>query len=163
MRHKRQPGDLYKAHMHKVAHNKSKAKSHKKVSPITGLKEGSKMDMKLDKKIANRLPKTVSAYEPPKTKHKSKKPRLGSGERFAALKEKLAKKPGVKNPGAIAAKIGREKYGNKKMTQLAASGKDRAAKQHHKLKPKSRLKESLRSPYRLRNIKFPKVKNLRSS
>lgn len=128
MRHKRQPGDLYKAHMHKMAHSKSKHKSHKKVSPITGLKEGSKADMALDKKVAKRMLKTVSAYEPPKAKHMHKKAKLGSGKRFAALKSKLAKKPGVTNPGALAASIGRKKMGAKKMAKLSAMGRRRAAK-----------------------------------
>jgi hypothetical protein len=50
------------------------------------------------------------------------KPKLGSGERFKKLKETLAKK-GAKDPGAVAAYIGREKYGQKKMTQLAQKGK----------------------------------------
>lgn len=52
-------------------------------------------------------------------------PKLGSGKRFAALKAKLAAK-GAKNPGALAASIGREKYGNKRFSKLAA--KARAAK-----------------------------------
>ncbi len=53
----------------------------------------------------------------------SKKPPLGSGARFAALKSKIAKEPGVKNPGAVAAAIGRKKYGNKKFAALSAKGK----------------------------------------
>lgn len=48
---------------------------------------------------------------------------LGEGGRFAALKGKLAKKPGVTNPGALAAFIGRKKYGAKKMGAMAAKGK----------------------------------------
>lgn len=51
---------------------------------------------------------------------------LGSGERFAALKNKLAKKPGVSDPAALAAAIGRKKYGNKKMGQLSARGRAEA-------------------------------------
>jgi hypothetical protein len=45
--------------------------------------------------------------------------KLGSGKRFAALKAKLADKPGVTDPGALAASIGRKKYGAKKMSALA--------------------------------------------
>jgi len=52
-----------------------------------------------------------------------KQPKLGSGERFAKLKEMFARKKGVKNPGALAASIGREKYGDKKMAELVAKGK----------------------------------------
>jgi hypothetical protein len=48
---------------------------------------------------------------------------LGQGGRFAALKNKLASRPGVKNPGALAAFIGKKKYGAKKMSKMAAAGK----------------------------------------
>ena len=51
------------------------------------------------------------------------KPKLGSGERFKKLKAVLAKKPGIHNPGALAASIGRKKFGTKKMTKLAVQGK----------------------------------------
>lgn len=51
------------------------------------------------------------------------KAKLGLGGRFAALKAKIAKEPGVTNPGAVAAAIGRKKYGAKKMSGWAAKGK----------------------------------------
>ena len=51
--------------------------------------------------------------------------RLGSGDRFKALESKLADRPGVTDPGALAASIGRDKYGGKKMAKLAASGRKR--------------------------------------
>lgn len=44
---------------------------------------------------------------------------LGDGSRFAALKAKLAGRPGVSDPSALAATIGRKKYGAKKMSALA--------------------------------------------
>jgi hypothetical protein len=50
------------------------------------------------------------------------KPKLGTGERFKQLEGKLRKK-GVKDPGALAAWIGRKKYGKKKFQSLAAKGK----------------------------------------
>jgi hypothetical protein len=50
-------------------------------------------------------------------------PKLGSGERFKKLKEKLSKQKGISDPGALAASIGREKYGAKKMSSLAQKGK----------------------------------------
>jgi len=50
------------------------------------------------------------------------KAKLGSGGRFAALEGKLADK-GAKNPGALAAAIGRAKYGNKKMAAMSAKGR----------------------------------------
>lgn len=45
--------------------------------------------------------------------------KLGSGERFAALKSQLGKEKGVRNPAALAAAIGRKKYGNAKMAKLS--------------------------------------------
>jgi hypothetical protein len=54
-----------------------------------------------------------------------KKARLGSGKRFAALKAKLGKRRGIKNPGALAGYIGRKKYGAKKMAKMSARGRAR--------------------------------------
>lgn len=51
----------------------------------------------------------------------------GGGGRFAALKSKLASRPGVTNPGALAAFIGRKKYGAKKMAQFSAAGRKRSS------------------------------------
>lgn len=50
------------------------------------------------------------------------KPKLGSGARFKALEGKLAKQ-GVNDPAAVAASIGRKKYGNKKFNQLSRGGR----------------------------------------
>jgi len=50
-------------------------------------------------------------------------PKLGSGARFKKLSGKLAKRPGVTNPGALASYIGREKFGAKKMARLSAKGR----------------------------------------
>lgn len=47
---------------------------------------------------------------------------LGSGARFKAV-EKSAKKSGARDPAAVAAAVGRKKYGQKKMTELAQKGK----------------------------------------
>ena len=52
----------------------------------------------------------------------SKSMKLGGGGRFKKLKDKLGKQ-GAKNPAALAAHIGRKKYGNKKMASMAASGR----------------------------------------
>ena len=49
---------------------------------------------------------------------KKKKPKLGSGIRFKQLTSKLKKK-GAKNPKALAAWIGRKKYGPKKFNKLS--------------------------------------------
>lgn len=51
--------------------------------------------------------------------------KLGGGARFKALQNILAEK-GAKNPGGLAASIGRKKYGQKKMAALASGGKKRA-------------------------------------
>lgn len=51
------------------------------------------------------------------------KPKLGSGARFKALKSKIAARGGVDNPGAVAAAIGRKKYGAKKMAAMSAAGR----------------------------------------
>jgi hypothetical protein len=53
-----------------------------------------------------------------------RKPKLGSGKRFKSLKGKLARR-GVRNPGALAASIGRKKYGAKKMAKMSAAGRRR--------------------------------------
>jgi hypothetical protein len=51
--------------------------------------------------------------------------KLGTGKRFAAV-EASAKAAGARNPQAVAAAIGRKKYGAKKMTQLAVAGRKKA-------------------------------------
>ena len=53
------------------------------------------------------------------------KPKLGSGKRFAQLESKLAKNPKVKDPAALAASIGREKYGAHKFGMLSMAGRKR--------------------------------------
>ena len=54
--------------------------------------------------------------------------KLGRGGRAAKLKRKLAGEKGVRNPGAIIGKIGREKYGAKRMGKWSAAGRKRAKK-----------------------------------
>jgi len=53
----------------------------------------------------------------------SKKPALGSGKRFANLTKSIAKKSDVENPAAVAASIGRKKYGEAKMAKMATAAK----------------------------------------
>ena len=48
--------------------------------------------------------------------------KLGSGRRFKALKREVAAS-GASNPAAVAAAIGRKKYGKEKMNALAKAGK----------------------------------------
>ena len=61
-----------------------------------------------------------------KAPKKKRKPPLGSGKRFKQLVGKLKKRsPKVKDPKALAAFIGRKKYGAKKMARMAAKGRQR--------------------------------------
>lgn len=53
--------------------------------------------------------------------------KLGGGGRFAALKAELAR-GGAENPGALAASIGRKKYGKKKFQALAKKGQARTVR-----------------------------------
>lgn len=51
------------------------------------------------------------------------KAKLGSGARFKALEGKLSHEKGITNPGALAASIGRKKYGASKMSSMSATGR----------------------------------------
>ena len=75
---------------------------------------------KIGPAIHSSLHPSVRPSEP-----KSQHPRapLGEGGRFAALKGKLSHQSGVTNPGALAAYIGRKKYGAAKMGKMAAAGR----------------------------------------
>jgi hypothetical protein len=55
----------------------------------------------------------------------AKRPKLGSGKRFSSLKRKLSAQPGVQNAGALAASIGRKKFGAKRFAALSRGGKKR--------------------------------------
>lgn len=55
------------------------------------------------------------------------KAKLGEGKRFKTLANKMARQ-GVDDPDAVAASIGRKKYGNKKMASMAEKGKARHSK-----------------------------------
>lgn len=52
--------------------------------------------------------------------------KLGGGGRFAKLEKSLKGK--VENPAAVAASIGRKKYGVAKFQAMATKGRKRAAK-----------------------------------
>lgn len=66
-------------------------------------------------KRAKKLPK----------KYKGKSTKLGGGGRFQMVKDQVAKS-GASNPGAVAAAIGRAKFGAKKFSKMAAAGRKRA-------------------------------------
>ena len=52
-----------------------------------------------------------------------RKAALGSGKRFAELTQSIKAKGNVEDPAAVAASIGRKKYGKKKFQKLASNGK----------------------------------------
>jgi len=60
---------------------------------------------------------------PEEAEKEEKKPPLGTGERFKKLKAKIAAKGKVKDPGAVAAWIGRKKYGKARFQKLGAKGR----------------------------------------
>ncbi len=106
------PGDLISAS------RKPLMKKYKKVvkeSKESEKKEGKKHEAKESKSMEKEEHKMM----------KNKKPKLGSGKRFAQLTSKLSAKgaKGAKNPKALAAWIGRKKYGAKKFGKLSAMGK----------------------------------------
>lgn len=57
----------------------------------------------------------------------NKKAPLGQGGRFAAIQQSAAAS-GAKNPAAVAASVGRAKYGAPAMTKMAAAGKKKGGK-----------------------------------
>ena len=59
---------------------------------------------------------------------KGEKPPLGAGGRFQALKGVLKKRKGIRTPGALAAWIGRRKYGKKAFQRMAVAGRKRRNK-----------------------------------
>jgi hypothetical protein len=52
-----------------------------------------------------------------------KRAKVGTGKRFAALSEQLSHSKGIRDPGAVAAAIGRRKYGASRMAKMAAKGR----------------------------------------
>ena len=61
--------------------------------------------------------------------NKKKKPKLGSGKRFKDVSKSIQKSSGKSKEAAdaIAASIGRKKYGKKKFAALSAKGRKRRA------------------------------------
>lgn len=52
--------------------------------------------------------------------------KLGDGSRFKKLKKDLSRKRGVRNPAALAAWIGRKKFGDARFAELSSMGRVRA-------------------------------------
>ena len=65
----------------------------------------------------------------PPPKKKKKKAKLGSGKRFKDVSKSIQKSSGKSKEAAdaIAASIGRKKYGKKKFAALSAKGRKRRA------------------------------------
>ena len=65
----------------------------------------------------------------PPSKKKKKKAKLGSGKRFKDVSKSIQKSSGKSKEAAdaIAASIGRKKYGKKKFAALSAKGRKRSA------------------------------------
>lgn len=59
-----------------------------------------------------------------KGKYKGKSNKLGGGGRFKQVEDK-ARANGASNPAAVAAAVGRKKYGAKKMAKMASAGRKR--------------------------------------
>lgn len=74
------------------------------------------------KRGKGRISKATALAEAHKRVMKETKP--GGGQRFKSLKRKLKKK-GARNPGALAAWVGRKKYGKKKFQEMSAKGRKR--------------------------------------
>lgn len=72
--------------------------------------------------MAEKKSKSVQAKAREKQKTVQKTAKLGSGKRFKALEESIAA-GGARNPGAVAAAIGRKKFGKKKFAKLGAKKK----------------------------------------
>ena len=51
---------------------------------------------------------------------------LGDGSAFKRMVTKFKKQHGISDPAALAASIGRKKYGEKKMAKWSAEGKKKA-------------------------------------
>lgn len=73
-------------------------------------------------KAVKSMMKDLAASHKPSKMKVEKMSKLGTGQRFAALQTKLSKK-GAKQPAALAAWIGRKKFGAKKMAKLSTKGK----------------------------------------
>jgi hypothetical protein len=52
--------------------------------------------------------------------------KLGGGGRFASLKAKIGRRGNVSDPGAVAAAIGRAKYGKGRFQAMGAKGRKRS-------------------------------------
>jgi len=80
------------------------------------------LDSENDDKIVARARSKAKAQAEAKERNEKDKPPVGEGGRFNQLEKELSKK-GVDDPAALAASIGRKKYGAEKFAELAAKGR----------------------------------------
>ena len=80
------------------------------------------MARKSPTKKASSVAKRKTARKAYEKVAKTSKP--GSGKRFAALEKSIAAS-GASDPAAVAASIGRKKYGAKKFAKMSATGRKR--------------------------------------
>lgn len=92
----------------------------------------------------------------------AKQPKLGSGKRFSNLTKKLGAK-GANNPAALAASIGRKKYGNKKFAALGA-GVKKKGDAHSQGAPASDTRTSVRfGPLKTNHVAVSPSQKLKSA
>lgn len=97
-----------------------------------GLKDGGEVKAKLPGPETRKMPPVRPLPKPqpgPKPQRLAdggpvKKPKLGSGARFKKVAA-AAKKDGARDPNAVAAAVGRKKYGAKRMAAMAKAGRRR--------------------------------------
>jgi len=80
-----------------------------------------KIKRRAKKRGKGKIAKSTALAEAHKKVMKKTKP--GTGARFKSLVQKLKQRGGVTNPEAVAAAIGRRKYGSKKFQQMAAKAR----------------------------------------
>ena len=117
-----------------IVHAHKKLKTlHSKMSKMHEKHEKSYKDMgssykgMAKKKVKNpTIPATKSKQKEARKAYQkvAKTSKPGTGKRFAALSTSL-KAQGVKDPGALAASIGRKKYGAKRFAKMGSSGRKR--------------------------------------
>jgi len=74
------------------------------------------------------LVREVEAEEAEEIEKAPDEPPVGTGERFRRLRGKLARRDDVDDPDALAAWIGRKKYGKKRFQEMAAQGRSKVSK-----------------------------------
>jgi hypothetical protein len=84
--------------------------------------------------------------------------KIGSGSRFAALVHKLQARGDIADPRALAAAIGRRKFGSKRFQQLAAAGRRRSSLRRNsgfEAQLLARLSKHPKKPYPMQGLVPP--------